>query len=371
MKLFNKLAACLLSTAVIFSSSNFAEAKNTKPAKAPVKKSVIKKSNISASPVQHIFFKDKYGSNYLNSHLIKVDMNNKAIDVDLALAYNNTNRKEKVSKIAQRVGAVAAINGSFFHSRNSIDGAVGLIMSEGIVISDSGHRRTSLGITEDKKVIIGIPKIKNYVIMPEIGETLRLNGINQIRGKNHNTVYNGFFGAKTKTKTGGREIMVDRNGYIIGYKMNNSPIPPGGFVISMAGAGSDIAEKYPVGTQVYLDSVLNSPWNQVRTLVTGSPQLVKNGKIYVTHSQEKLQKSIKAPTTRTAVGITANNKLLMLTVSGKASLTKVAEIMKRLGAKDALALDGGGSTDMYLNGKNVIKNHRPVTNALVVKVNRG
>jgi exopolysaccharide biosynthesis protein len=365
MKFFGKLTACFVSIAFMFGTSNFAEAKQK------TKNTIAKKSYLTNPSVQHIFFKDQFGRNKLNAHLIKVDMNNPNISIDLALAYNNTNRKEKVSKIAQRVGAIAAVNASFFHSRNSIDGAVGLIISDGIVISDSGHRRTSLGITEDKKIIIGIPKIKNYVIMPELGENIKLNGINQIRGKNHNTVYNGYFGSRTRTKGAGREIMVDRDGYIIGYKMNNAPIPPGGFVISMARANSLISEKYPIGTQVYLDSILNSPWNQVRTLVTGSPQLVKNGKIYNTYVQEKLQRSISAPATRTAVGVTSNNKFLMLTVSGKASLTKLAQIMKRLGAKDALALDGGGSTDMYLNGKNVITNYRPVTNALVVKVNRG
>ncbi len=358
MKFYKKIVSSLITLSIVVLPSISVDAKN-------------KKNNSVKNSVQHIFFKDHYGANKLNAHLIKVDMNNPIVSVDLALAYNNTNRKEKVSKIAQRVGAVAAINGSFFHSRNSIDGAVGLIMSEGLVISDSGHRRTSLGITEDKKVIIGIPKIKNYVIMPELGVSLKLNGINQIRGKNHNTVYNGFFGSKTKTKGSGREIIVDRDGRITGYKLSNASIPTGGFVISMANANSSIAEKYPVGTQVYLDSVLNYPWNQVRTLVTGSPQLVKNGKIYNTYSKEKLQRSIATSMTRTAVGVTANNKLLMLTLSGKSDFSKLAQIMKRLGAKDALALDGGGSTDMYLNGKNVIPNYRPVSNALVVRLNKG
>ncbi|MFN8576699.1 MAG: phosphodiester glycosidase family protein [Candidatus Sericytochromatia bacterium] len=365
MKLFEKITACIISTILITCISEFAYAKNvSKPNKDE------KKVSIGNPSVQHIFFKDTYGRSKLNAHLIKVDMNNPRINLDLALAHNNTNRKENVSKIAKRAGAIAAINASFFHSRNSIDGAVGLIMSEGIVISDSGHRRTSLGITEDKKIIIGVPKIKNYVIMPELGENIRLNGINQIRGKNHNTVYNNYFGKTTRTKGSGREIMVDRDGYIIGYKMNNAPIPDGGFVISMSKANSLVSEKYPIGTQVYLDSVLNSPWNQVRTLVTGSPQLVKNGKIYNTYSKEKLQSSLAVPAKRTAVGVTSNNKLLMLTVTGNLSLTKLAQIMKRLGAKDAMALDGGGSTDMYLNGKTVVTNYRPVTNALVVKVNR-
>lgn len=360
MKLFKNLLKGIISLALV--------AGTTVPAmSAPAKK--VQHRYTAKEAVKHIFFKDHFGSNKLNAHLIRVDLNNPLVNIDLALAYNNTNRKEKVTKMAQRVGAVAAINGSFFHSRGSIDSAVGLLMSDGVVLTDSGHRRTSIGITEDKKVIIGIPKVKNFVVMPEIGVQLALNGINQVRGKNHTTVYTSYFGSRTKTKGSGREIMVDRDGRIIGYKMNNAPIPSGGFVISMAKGNSSIADKYPVGTQVYMDSIIGSPWTKVRTMITGSPQLVKNGKIYNTYSQERLQNSIKYPTTRTAVGVTANNQLLMLSVSGKLTFTKLAQIMKRLGAKDALALDGGGSTDMYIKGKEVVRTDRPVTNALVVKMN--
>ncbi len=362
MKLFNNvLVKGLISLSLLAGLST--------PAFSKTQKTYSKYSAKNA--VQHIFFKDHFYKNKLNAHLIKVDLNNPIVNIDVALAYNNTNRKERVSKMASRVGAVAAINGSFFHSRSSIDSPVGLLMVDGTVLSDSGHRRTSLGFTDDKKVIIGIPKVKNFAIIPELGVNLKLNGINQIRGKHHITAYTSYFGPRTKTKGKGREIIVDRDGRITGYKYNNAQIPTGGFVISIADANSTIAEKYPLGTQVYLDSVLGTPWNQVRTLITGSPQLVKNGKVYNTYFKEKLQHSLSHSATRTAVGVTHNNKLLMLTVSGKLSLTKLAQIMKRLGAKDALALDGGGSTDMYLKGKPVVTNYRPVTNALVVKLNNG
>ncbi len=317
-------------------------------------------------PVEHIFMKDFSGASQINANIIKIDLNNPRIAVEVALALNSTNRKEIVSTIAKREKAIVAINGSFFHSRSSVHSAVGLLMLDGNVISDSGHRRTSLGITEDKKVIIGIPKIKNMIMMPEIGVNLNLNGINQVRGKTHITLFTPLFGKTTKTNGGGREIIV-KDSRVIGYSMNNAKIPSDGFVISMAKADSKVADKYPIGTQVFINSVLNSPWNRVKTLVTGSPQLLKNGRVYNTYYAEKLQSSIKAPNTRTAVGITQTNKLIMITVNGRITFNKLAELFKKLGARDALALDGGGSTEMYLDGKNMTPNFRPVTNAIVVK----
>ncbi|MFN8673990.1 MAG: phosphodiester glycosidase family protein [Candidatus Sericytochromatia bacterium] len=317
-------------------------------------------------PVEHIFIREFEGGNKINAHVIKVDLNNPRIVIELGLAKKSTNKKEVVSTIAKREKAIAAINGSFFHSRSSIHGAVGLLMLDGVVISDSGHRRTSLGITEDKKVVIGIPKIKNIAMLPEIGVNLNLNGINQYRGRNHITLYTPFFGSTTNTAKGGREIIV-KDGKITGYGMNNSRIPKDGFVLSLAKADSKIADKYPIGTQVFINSVLPKPWNNVKTLITGSPQLLKNGQIYNTYYKEKLQPSIKAPNTRSAVGITGNNKFIMMSVTGRVTFNKLAKIMKKLGAKEALALDGGGSTEMYIYGKNMTSNYRPVTNAIVVK----
>ena len=330
---------------------------------------VVKKSkNVKQPSIKHVFFKENFYSNKLNAHLIIVDLNNPSVSLDIVLAHNNTSKKETVYQMAKRVGAVAAINGSFFHSKYSINSPVGIVMSNGVVLSDSGHRRTSIGIAKNNRVIIGIPKIENFVQMPEIGISMKLSGINQMRRRNNTILYTNYFGARTKTKGSGREILVNEYGTIIDYKMNNSIIPKRGFVISIAGAGSDIADKYPIGTLAYMESIKVSPWDNVDTILTGSPQLIKHGKVYNTYYQENLQKSLIYPATRTAVGITHNNKLLMLTVTGKLTFTKLAKIMKRLGAIDALALDGGSSTSMYLNGKKLVTCQRPVTNALVVKI---
>lgn len=322
----------------------------------------------NAKLIEYVFFKDKFQNKYINLHVIKVDLNNPLIKIDLALAHNNTNRKESVKSMAKRTGALAAINASFFHSKNGIHSAVGLLISNSVVLADSGHRRTSMGITEERKIIIGIPKIKNILVFPELGRVLKINGINQVRGNKHVTVYNRYFGNTTKTSKAGREILVDKNNIIVAYKLKNAPIPQGGFVISIDRGGSEIADKFPLGSKVYIDSIKEGKWQNVRTLITGSPQLVKNGKVYNTYFKEKLHYSIKNPSQRSAIGITHKNQFIMVTVVGKLTLTKLAQIMKRLGCLEALALDGGGSVDLYMKGKNITNNNRPVTNSIIVRL---
>jgi exopolysaccharide biosynthesis protein len=60
---------------------------------------------------------------------------------------------------------------------------------------------------------------------------------------------------------------------------------------------------------------------------------------------------------RTAVAKLRDGKFLMITVDGRSessggiSLYDLAKLLLELGAIDAMNLDGGGSTTMYLEGK--------------------
>ena len=88
--------------------------------------------------------------------------------------------------------------------------------------------------------------------------------------------------------------------------------------------------------------------------------------------------SIRHP--RTAVGITADGRLILLVVDGRseksngASLLDLGQIMLSLGVADAINLDGGGSSTMitYANGSYTTRNSpsdgslRAVFNSLVL-----
>lgn len=83
------------------------------------------------------------------------------------------------------------------------------------------------------------------------------------------------------------------------------------------------------------------------------------------------------PNPRTALGVTADGRLLLVVVDGRQSgyssgmgLQELADLMTSLGARDAINLDGGGSSTMWLNGLVVNRPsdgpERAVSSALVV-----
>lgn len=102
---------------------------------------------------------------------------------------------------------------------------------------------------------------------------------------------------------------------------------------------------------------------KMKTAIGGGPVLVQNGEVSITNNEEIKfgGKAINDKHPRTAMGYTADNKLIILVIEGRnpeaagASLLQEAQILKDLGCIEALNLDGGGSSCLLVNGRETIK----------------
>ncbi|WP_068782504.1 phosphodiester glycosidase family protein [Paenibacillus sp. GM2] len=99
------------------------------------------------------------------------------------------------------------------------------------------------------------------------------------------------------------------------------------------------------------------------------PRLIVNGKVALNVVEEgfKDPKILTGGGARSALGITRDHKLILLTTGG-ATIPQLAEMMKQAGAYQAMNLDGGASSGLYYNGKYLTTPGRKISNALVVKV---
>ncbi len=100
-----------------------------------------------------------------------------------------------------------------------------------------------------------------------------------------------------------------------------------------------------------------SIWD-VATAVGGSPVLLEAGEIMITDTEELISVENDSRAPRTAVGYTADGKVIMLVVDGRqpglslgVSLTELAQMLKELGVVEALNLDGGSSSAMVANNQ--------------------
>ncbi len=111
-------------------------------------------------------------------------------------------------------------------------------------------------------------------------------------------------------------------------------------------------------------------WSEHRAAIAGGPLLVWEGFAKPLPGGEGFGDPAlfarAAP--RTAIGVTDENHLLLVTTARGTSLGKLAAAMRDMGALHAFNLDGGGSAAMWFRGKMVVYPRRPLTNVICVYV---
>lgn len=102
--------------------------------------------------------------------------------------------------------------------------------------------------------------------------------------------------------------------------------------------------------------------------VSSGPTLLRSGQYIMAPSREGFRPrgGLFGISSRSAIGITKHNKLLLVTVRKPVRLQRLAWMMKSLGAQDALNLDGGSSSALYVDGRFVTRPRRLLTNVVAV-----
>jgi len=320
----------------------------------------------------------------VNMNLLRLDLTK--VRLDVVHAMDEAIGVEKTSSIASRHGALAAINAGFFRLDNSLyaGDAAGALTIDGIDYSESYADRIALFIMNDPKKTgpdkTGVyirPFGSRFVVL--FGEDqIDLSGLNRERKENELILYRPEFHKTTLTGPNGVEVIV-RNNRVerILDGRGSTAIPADGFVLSATGTARPGLLKYArIGANVQVlsaasqtfssdDPEANVPFSSQPSLyglaediVAGVPQLIKNGKIKITWEEEKSTKEfVETRHPRTAVAKLKDGKFLMITVDGRSELSggiglqDLAEYLLSLGAIDAMNLDGGGSTTMFVGGK--------------------
>ncbi len=108
-------------------------------------------------------------------------------------------------------------------------------------------------------------------------------------------------------------------------------------------------------------------WSKYASVICGGPRLVREGVVWVNPRSEGFNDpGFFRPARRSAIGVTKENKLLLVTVNKAIYLSHMARVMRDLGAIDAMNLDGGSSTGLAFGS--IVPSHpgRRLTNLIVV-----
>jgi exopolysaccharide biosynthesis protein len=306
-------------------------------------------------------------------HVLAVDP--RKVDVRVAHAYDAAIGLETTAALATRRGALAAINGGYFHMEGLLAGdSRGALRIGGRLLSEPDRGRAAVGFFDDDGVVrsvFGRLSFRGEIHLAG-GERVPLDGLNRHRGPSEIVLYTPNFHRTTLTHSQGAEVVIQK-GHIreILIGMGSSVIPSDGMVLSIDGervqgvlSGIRTGEK--VSVEADLLPLLPDPegsWEKANFIVSGGPLLLWKGRRLEEPEKESISKVFfLARHPRTAAGVRADGTLLFVTVDGRRpeesvgmSLPELTDLMIALGCVSAINLDGGGSTTMVIDGR--IVNH--------------
>jgi len=317
--------------------------------------------------------------------------------------------REPVTAMAGRALAVAAVNGGFFGSQGLFDGdPIGALALGGQLVSEPVAGRAALVLPPPGRGRARVAGLRFAGSVRAGGESRLLDGVNRARGlipscggrggdrpsqrpgaaavctdSSELVLLTPSFGARTRTDGGGVEAIVSGGVVTRLRQAGNSRIPDDGYVLSGSGNAADLLERAATpGTQPVVDLGLRAGSKPLRAgsweaILGGGPRLVKSGRLRVRTAREGFTAAFAARNPRTLAGVTRGGTLLLVAVDGRqprysvgVGLVEAARLMRALGAREALNLDGGGSTAMVVSGRLVNRPsdgmERAVSDALVV-----
>lgn len=362
--------------------------------------------------VEYARVEQKIGDDPVKINLLRLDLTKVRLDVHHA--FDKAIGVEPTSAIAARHNAIAAINAGFFRLDKSefAGDAAGLLMIDGDLLSESERGRITINILNRRRrteIFFGHRDAQAWFGYGELRSQIKLSGVNRERKEGEIILYDRYFGNHVPAADGTRLVLTNCKRTIVDKVVSQtcrnldivdstkqSAIPSGGYVIAL-GSDDRVSKRTIISDlKLYLSSsqARRSFRIRVETLpadghvesedaTNGVPQLITNGRIDITWEREKASKSFaETRHPRTAVAKLKDGKFLMMTVDGRQpgvsvgmNLQELAEYLLSLGATDAMNLDGGGSTTMFVDGKVVTtpsdkEGERKVSDAIVVTLRK-
>ena len=266
------------------------------------------------------------------------------------------NGRGRLAKAVAANGARAAVNACYFDTDGWV---IGNCKWDGSFFGVDDTPRSAFIVDKEGKA--SIQKDLSYlgtVSLPG-GQTLTIKGLNRQRITDDLVLFNRNYAGSTRTNEHGREVRVSKGRATEVSAKGNMRLDRDSLVLSGHGANADALARIRRGDRVAIAQTLGSRLaDEARLVVGGGPMLVERGVVNVRSREESIAPDIaygRAP--RTGIGIKADGTVLLMVVDGRSrysagmSLNEFARYLKRFGAVSAVNLDGGGSSEMVLDGR--------------------
>src|SRR2546422_1848226 len=310
------------------------------------------------------------GTGATTAHVLLVNPADPTLEIRPALAADMVSGFETTSVIATRYEALAGVNGGYFGTSGM---PLGTVVIDGQLMTTPTDRRSVFVITREGKPAI-VPFELTGRVLTAGRASLWVSGVNHPPHAGGLAVYTRFYGPLTPPL---QTAAIVRNDIVAHLTTGKILIPQDGYVLGVTPDDAEVITKFiKVGDRLWLRLEV-WPDLEIASAVGGGPRLVKDGQVFVPFAWEWFSpRHVRERAPRTAVGITAANKGLLVTVDCRGrqntgmTLREVAGVMGQLGARDPMKPDGGSSATMVVGGR-VVNDpsdgmERPIASALLV-----
>ena len=344
-------------------------------------------------------------------HLVRVDLRRSDIEIRQVRARDQLTGRETTTGMVRRATAagshvLAAVNADFFWLKTGENENNQVIAGEwwkGLKVTDSPYDTYDNAHVQLAIDARGRPLIDRFILdgkawahglaTPVI--TVNFNPSGNPEGT---ALYTSRFGTATPRDTArltaeapmiaagkrGDTLLFVRRGAV--SSVSGSPIPTDGVVLAAYGNGSRTKEVQAMvdgdTVKILLTTLPRAPRGAMPAMIIGGwPRLLHDGVSIAADAatlEGTISRNAEMRHPRTSVGFSRDSSTLYIfTVDGRSpmsvgmTLVELADVMRRLGAWQAMNFDGGGSTTMVIDGAvmNVTSDttgEREVGNALVV-----
>lgn len=328
-------------------------------------------------------------------YAVEADLAEPFLRLGVSLGKGETLGLEPISRQAERLTLpdrypIAGVNGDYFYYPSTQNPGIptNAAVLNGELIR-TPFNRSSLVLPASGPPSIRILSVRATVTAPS-GGVRTLDQVNHPRGANQLVLYTPRFGGSTRTAAAGVEAYLEPESFPLRYGMSqrakvravqrgggDGALNPGTWVLSGTGTGADflsgLAPEDVLDIRIDFEPGLGAE-DQV---LGGGPRLVRDGRVSVEPEGGSINGSFSTGRhPRTAIGFNGG-KIYLVVVDGRQpgysvgmSLAELAQTMLDLGCTDALNVDGGGSTAMWVRGGLVNRpsdgRERPVANGLLV-----
>ncbi|MEU3355419.1 phosphodiester glycosidase family protein [Streptomyces sp. NPDC037389] len=332
---------------------------------------------------------------------------------------------ETLADMVKHMGGIAGINGSYGSDEEdgTFGDVAGLSVVGGKLVSEAVQGTSALVLPSDRRARPSVQQLSTHLRLRSAdGAQRELDGLNRSPGYIRNCggtggdlpterprhdvqctddseviQYTDFFYGPVHAGDG-VAVVLDKNGKVLEVRdKRGGTFPSGTTLLAGTGDGADWLRAHArkgqtvAVTATVLDRngrPLTATAGRAMDVASGGPQLLRDGRVDIPADTEGFNypddpgffdyfSTHRHP--RSLAGVTADGSLLFVAVDGRRpgysaglSFRESAEVMRSLGAVNALNFDGGGSTTMVVGGRLINRpsdstGPRLMANALIIR----